>query len=206
MSTHSLNGGKAAGPPPGVPDVDAVLEMEESGPKLVAAQQASLPRAWRRFDRALVATTEITLFLVGAVFTLMVSLEVLSRYVFDFSMFFVNAAARFLLVWFFLLGAGIALRHGAHVGFELLLSWMSPARRRTVVLVGYVLSLIFFVEMLWGGVYSLRPALAQNEAGLGISLIWIVAAVPVGFVLLTYHMSVLMYVMLRQRPGQEPAP
>ena len=113
--------------PPALPEVDAMQNMEEAGPRLVKEQEAVLPPTWRAFDRVLVVTTEFVLFLVGALFTIAVTLAVLTRYVFDFSLFWVDASARFLLVWFFLLGAGIALRHGAHVGFELLLSWLTPS-------------------------------------------------------------------------------
>ena len=194
--------------PSGVPDagaggeaaslaqVDMLQAMEHAGPRAVAAQQALLAPSWRRLDRAVVLTTEFTLFLVGALFTVMITLAVLTRYVFDFSLFFVDASARLLLVWFFLLGAGIALRHGAHVGFELLLSWMPPRRQRAMRLLGYALSLAFFLQMLWGGLYAMGPAAAQTEAGLGISVAWTVAAVPAGFLLLTYHVVVMIYAEL----------
>ena len=194
--TTTTQSAKLAGPD--LPEVDPLHNLEEAGPRLVKAQQAMLPPAWRSVDRGIVAATEFTLFLVGALFTIVVTLAVLTRYVFDFSLFFVDASARLLLVWFFLLGAGIALRHGAHVGFELLLSRLSSRRQRIVRLAGYGFSLVFFLEMLWGGLYAMKPAMAQTEAGLGISLVWIVAAVPAGFILLTYHIVVLIYAEVRR--------
>ena len=183
---------------PKLPDVDAMAEMEHAGARAVAAQQAVLPRGWAAVDRSIILVTEFTLFLVGALFTVMVTLAVITRYALNFSLFFVDASARLLLVWFFLLGAGIALRHGAHVGFELVLSRMSPRKQRTARLLGLMLCLVFFLEMLWGGVYAMGPASAQTEAGLNISLVWIVAAVPAGFLLLTYHVVVLIYAELRK--------
>ena len=69
------------------------------------------------------------LFVIGALFTGMIVLEVVSRYLFDFSIFFINGAAQFLLVWFFLLGAGLALREGSHVGVEFLIKAVSTASR-----------------------------------------------------------------------------
>jgi TRAP-type C4-dicarboxylate transport system permease small subunit len=183
---------------PDLPEGDALRNMEEAGPRLVREQQAILPPAWRALDRVVVTGTEVVLFLVGAMFTISVTLAVVTRYLLDFSLFWVDASARFLLVWFFLLGAGIALRHGAHVGFELLLSWLAPRRQRVVRLVGYALSIVFFLEMLWGGLYAIKPSLAQTDAGLGVSLVWIVAAVPAGFVLLTYHMIVLIYAEVKR--------
>lgn len=175
--------------------------------RAVAAQQKVLPSSWRTFDRLLLHVTSLALFAVGAVFTVMVTAEVVSRYALGSSIFFVNSGARLLLVWFFLLGAGVALRHNAHVGFELLVSRMHGARRRAVLTAAYACSLVFFLEMIWGGLYSIAPAIPQNEAGLGISVVWFVLAVPVGFFLLAYHMIVLLAVLWREPTAidQQPA-
>ena len=175
----------------------ATTTVDDAGARRVAAQASALPDAWRHADRLLVGGTEAGLFAIGVLFTLMITLEVISRYVFSFSIYFVNAAARFLLVWFFLLGAGIALRHGAHVGFELLLSAMTPRRRKTVVLFGLALIVVFCLEMVWAGFHSLGPAMNQTEAGLDIALAWVVLAIPLGFALLLYHASVLLWIELR---------
>ena len=180
-------------------------DVDHRAAQLVAAQQAALPAAWRAIDRAVLYATNGALFVIGAVFTIIVTAEVVSRYGFSHSIFFVNAGARLLLVWFFLLGAGIALRHLAHVGFELLVSRMHGARRRNVLTIAYACSLVFFLEMIWGGVYAIGPALPQNEAGLGISVVWFVLAVPVGFVLLAYH-AIVMLVALWRAPLAEASP
>src|SRR4029077_15569959 len=91
----------------------------------------------------------------------------------------------------------------AHVGFELLVSRIHGAKRRAVLTIAYVSSLVFFLEMIWGGIYSIGPAIPQNEAGRGIRVVWFVLAVPVGFGLLTYHMIVLLTVLWRQPPQAE---
>ena len=112
-------------------------DVGDRASRAVAEQQATLPPVWNSFDRMLIHSTSLVLFAVGAVFTVMVTAEVVSRYVLGSSIFFVNSGARLLLVWFFLLGAGIALRHNAHVGFELLVSRMHGVRRRNVLTVAY---------------------------------------------------------------------
>ena len=113
-----------ATPPP-----DEIVDPDVAGRRKVEGQWSLLPEGWRRFDRGIITGTQYLLCVVGILFAAMITLEVLSRYVFSFSMYFVNAASRLLLVWFFLLGAGIAMRHGAHVGFELLLSKVAPGPR-----------------------------------------------------------------------------
>lgn len=183
-------------------DVDA----EVAGRLAVEAQTARLPRAWRRADRVLIESTHVALFAIGMVFTLMITLEVISRYVFSFSISFVNALARLLLVWFFLLGAGIALRRGAHVGFELLLSRLGPRPRKLLVLLGLALAAIFYLEIIWSGLYALGPARTQTEAGLDVSLLWVVTAIPIGCALLLYHTLVIMWLEARRVPAEGTRP
>jgi len=172
-------------------------DVGDRAERAVRQQQSALPPVWRAFDRGLIRATSLALFVIGALFTVMVTAEVFSRYVLSFSIFFVNAGARLLLVWFFLLGAGVALRHLAHVGFELFVSRMHGARRRNLLTLAHACSLVFFLEMIWGGAYAIGPALPQNEAGLGISVAWFVLAVPVGFVLLAYHAIVMLVALWR---------
>ena len=193
--------GESVRPGPGEPVSDVMEQVGDAGAARVEAQLQLLPAAWRRADREIVRGTEFVLFAIGALFTIMITLEVISRYVFNFSISFVNAAARLLLVWFFLLGAGVALRHGSHVGFELLLAALSLRKRRIVVLAGQFLGLVFFIEMVWGGLHALGPGWRQIEPGLGISLGWAFLAIPVGFALLIYHMVLLIVVELRHAPA-----
>jgi TRAP-type C4-dicarboxylate transport system permease small subunit len=185
------------------------MTMEEDAgdraQRAVAEQQSVLPPVWRTLDRSVLALTSIALFTIGVVFTVMVTAEVVSRYLLSFSIFFVNAGARLLLVWFFLIGAGVALRHNAHVGFELIVSRLHGVGKRGMLTAAYLCSLVFFLEMIWSGIYSVSPALPQTEAGLGVSVMWFVLAVPVGFALLAYHALVLLYVLWREPRSIEAA-
>ncbi len=168
--------------------------------------QIDLPPTWRRFDRWLVSLTEIVACAVGMTFTVLISLEVVSRYVFSFSIFAINSAAVILLVWFFMLGAGLALRQGAHVGFELLFAYMSPPVARAAFAVGQTMTLLFFVAMAWSGVRSLGSASRQMEGALGISLVWVMLSIPVGFALLIYNQIAMLASLARKaaRQGVKP--
>ena len=166
--------------------------------RLFSEQIAALPIWLQAGDRFILKVTEWALVVVASVFTVIVSFEVASRYLFGFSTYFVNAGSRFLLIWFFLLGAGLALRTGGHIGIELLMKFLGPKARRTVWMIAQILALIFFVEMVFGGVISLGPALRQEDPSLYISLFWAFLAVPVGFALLIYHTVVLVLVEFRK--------
>ena len=159
----------------------------------------SLLPAWRRFDKRLIPTTEFLLFVIGVTFTGLVTLEVVSRFLFSFSVFFTNAMARYLLVWFFLLGAGPALRKGAHVGFDMVIRDLPAPLRGMAEALAHVLVLVFFALMIWSGVSSLPQAASETDSSMGVSSVWGMAALPVGFALLFYHQS---SVMLERRLGR----
>jgi TRAP-type C4-dicarboxylate transport system permease small subunit len=176
---------------------DSAMQAEVSDVAKIEKQYALLPPAWRTIDRLVIQLTEMSLFVIGILFTIAVTLEVVSRYIFNFSIFQVDGAARFLLLWFFLLGAGPALRYGGHVGFELLVKALPFKSQRYLILFTQLLTMVFFLQMVWGGYYSLGPAAAQNEPGLDISLFWAFLAIPVGFATLCYHLLVMMFIEFR---------
>lgn len=178
-----------------------LADADEVGRLKIEGQWAMLPEGWRAVDRGIVVGTQWLLCVVGVLFAIIISVEVLSRYVLGFSIYVTNALSRLLLVWFFLLGAGIAMRQGAHVGFELLLSYASPRARRTIVLVGLVTCMVFSAEMIYAGVAALGPAWGQTEPGLDISLAWPILAIPAGFALTLYHTAVILFVATRSRPA-----
>jgi TRAP-type C4-dicarboxylate transport system permease small subunit len=159
--------------------------------------RTALPPAWRRADRWLLRATEALVCLVGVAFTVLITLEVASRFLFQFSIFFINSAARFLLVWFFLLGAGLALRQGAHVGLELLAGRLRPAPAQALAVLAQLVLLLFFGLMIWSSWAALGPAARQVDSALGLSILWVMLAFPVGFVLLLYHQLVLLHGTLR---------
>jgi TRAP-type C4-dicarboxylate transport system permease small subunit len=158
-----------------------------------------VPAGWLRLDRWVLAVTHGMLFVIGALFTGMIVLEVVSRYLFDFSIFFINGAAQFLLVWFFLLGAGLALREGSHVGVEFLTNAVSTRAGQVMHGVAQALTFVFFCQMLWSGLLSLPDSWNQTEASTGLSLLWVTLAFPVGFALLIYHQIAIFTAIMRIR-------
>ena len=172
---------------------------EKSWEKQIDEQFSLLPPTLLRFDRGVVKATEWTVVLTGSVFTCLIVFDVASRYIFGVSSFFVSGAAKFLLFWFFLLGAGLALRQGSHVGFEMLVNSFRPGPRRSIKFITRLLVLVFFLEMLWGGLSMLGPAMGEVDPALDVSLFWGFLAIPVGFALLIYHLFILM--ILDGRPA-----
>jgi TRAP-type C4-dicarboxylate transport system permease small subunit len=172
---------------------DQFLEPSEDRYRL------NLSAAWLRLDRAVLAATRAVLLVIGSLFTVMIVLEVASRYLADFSIFFINGAAQFLLVWFFLLGAGLALREGGHVGVELITKAVPARTGRVLHGIAQAFTFVFFCQMLCSGLLALPSSWHQTEASTGMSLLWVMLAFPVGFLLLIYHQLVIYLSVLRSR-------
>ena len=98
------------------------------------------------------------------------------------------------------------MRQGAHVGLELLVDRLPRAQARAAALLAQLLVLAFFVLMLWSGWAALGPAARQVDSALGISILWVMLAFPVGFILLIYHQVTLLFASLRGRSPDETSP
>jgi TRAP-type C4-dicarboxylate transport system permease small subunit len=143
--------------------------------------------SWKRIDAGIRRATEIVLLVIGVTFTVLICLQVVSRFVFDFSIFAINALARFLLLWFFFLGMGLALRKKLHVGFELIQRSMPPLAKRLAEGAVHLCIFVFCLEILWAGLLALPPSLRQIDGSLEVSTFWAVVSIPVGIALLIYH-------------------
>ena len=69
----------------------------------------------KRLDSRLITITKIVVVFIGILFTILICLEVVSRFIFNFSIYLTNGLARFLLIWFFFLGAGLAMKKNGSV-------------------------------------------------------------------------------------------
>lgn len=182
-------------------DTGAPVEGAET-----AIPPVDLPSFWSPLDSALLSATKLFVVAVGVAFIVLVTLEVASRFLFGQSVSMVNGTSRFLLVWFFMIGAGLALRQGAHVALDILGKRLPPLPATILYFVAQMLTLTFLLQLLWGGYVALNASFSQVEGSLGVSLAWVMAAFPVGFGLLIYHQMVLVTGAVRKLTGKATKP
>ncbi len=161
-----------------------------------------LPAFWLPFDNGILAATKVVCIVIGLGFTVLVSSEVVSRFLIGQSISWVNGTARFLLVWFFMIGASLALRQGGHVALDVLGKMLPPVPRTIVYFLAQILTMTFLLELLWSGYVALNGAFPQTEGSLGISMAWVMSAFPVGFAFLIYHQIVLVISATRTLSGK----
>jgi TRAP-type C4-dicarboxylate transport system permease small subunit len=162
---------------------------------------------FKTIDRIIIVATQVTLFVIGAAFSVLLFAGVIGRYLADFPVGAIEASARLLLVWFFLLGAGLALRQGMHVGSDFVRAALPRPVGRFVELLAHLTSLAFIALLLSGSARALSAAASQVEPALGVSGLWGILAVPLGAALLGYHQLMLIFERFsgsRDRRVQQP--
>ena len=86
-----------------------------------------------RFERYLVAANRAIIFLMMAVMATLVFVNVVTRYVFNFSIIWAEEVSQYLMIWIAYLGAGLALREGRHVAVEMLQDRLPAAQQQAPV-------------------------------------------------------------------------
>jgi TRAP-type C4-dicarboxylate transport system permease small subunit len=145
-----------------------------------------------RFERYLVAINRAIIFLMMAVMATLVFINVITRYLLNFSIIWAEEVSQYLMIWIAYLGAGLALREGRHVALEMLHDRLSaPLSRRVRMAVGgLILAFLGWVTVL--GLQFAVFVWSQETPVLNISLGIPSLAIPVGTLLFAVHL-VLMF-------------
>jgi TRAP-type C4-dicarboxylate transport system permease small subunit len=157
-----------------------------------------------RFERYLVAANRAIVFAMMAVMATLVFVNVVARYVFNFSIIWTEEVSQYLMIWIAYLGAGLALREGRHVAVEMLQDRLptSLGRRLRMAVGGLVLIFLGVVTVL--GFQFAAFVWNQETPVLNISLGIPSLAIPIGTLLFALHLILMFrnYVGKQYAPGQ----
>jgi len=136
--------------------------------------------------------------LVGAMAVLVFG-NVVSRYLLNFSLIWVEELTRYMMVWVGFLGSGLVLRLGAHVGVEAFQDLL-PRAAAQVLRAGIVALLAAtFAAMTWLGVRYAAFAWDQETPALNWSTGAIYLAIPIGSALMLAHLAFIARTYVRAR-------
>lgn len=120
-----------------------------------------------------------------AFITLTIIIEVLRRFVFDFSSIWGEESARYAFIYLVWIGAAVGVRNRSHISFSIIVD-MLPARGAACFsMFGNLAIMTFAVFALY---WSIEPVLTSIKygsvsEGLQLSRAWFLFAVPLGFTL-----------------------
>lgn len=167
-----ISGGlkEAGAHPAGAPDRSFVVLVEKG---------ASVKRA---LDWVMFLNRKVLVGLL-VVFTFVIVLQVIFRYVLNAPLTWTEQVARYLFVWMVMLGTPLALRMNVHIAFDTVLR-MFPARVRAIISTVNVMLIAAFAAYWFR--HSLNLVLRSTRtiaAGIDIPINYVYSAQPVAAVL-----------------------
>jgi len=156
-----------------------------------------------RFERYFLAANRAVIFMMMAVMTTLVFVNVVARYAFNFSIIWTEEVSQYLMIWIAYLGAGLALREGRHVALEMLHDRLPVALSRKVRMVVGSLLLAFLGVVTVLGFQFAVFVWNQETPVLNISLGIPSLAIPIGTLLFAAHLVLMFrnYADRRFTPG-----
>ncbi len=126
--------------------------------------------------------------LLMAAITIIVFLQVLTRYVLAYPWGWPEELARILFVWVALLGAALAFRGAGHFSIEAFLACLPAPVRRVVGISVRVVLLGFLLLVASLGLQATLRVLDQPTTAMEVSISWGYASVPVSFACMAIEM------------------
>jgi TRAP-type C4-dicarboxylate transport system permease small subunit len=123
-----------------------------------------------------------------ATMAVLVFANVVSRYLLNYSIIWVEELTRYMMVWVGFLGAGLVLRLGAHIAVEAFQDLLPPRAARALRAGIVVLLGATFAAMTWLGVRYAAFAWDQETPVLNWSTGAVYLAIPIGSALLLAHL------------------
>ena len=133
--------------------------------------------------------------------------EVVRRFVLDFSSIWGEETARYAFIYLVWIGAAAAVRDRAHIRIDVLLTFLPPRARTAIFLLGDVLMGVLATVILY---LSIGPFLGSIQygsviEGLRVLRAWVLFAVILGFALLLFRVAQsIVYDVSDLRAGRPP--
>lgn len=135
----------------------------------------------------------IILSLMLGVMSILIILQVISRFLIHFPLTWSEELSRYLMVYIVFAGASLAMRHNQLISIELLPELLSAKKRKIVIILVAIFSIVFFGILFFQGLNMLEHVQAQTSPGLGISMAIPYAALPIGSLLLALNALALIF-------------
>lgn len=144
-----------------------------------------------------------------AFIAIVIVVEVLRRFVFDYSSIWGEEAARYAFIYLVWIGAAVGVRNRSHIRFTILIDMLPPRGAAAMSIIGNVAIMCFAVIAFYWSVEPLKTSLAFGSVteGLRLPRAWFLIAVPLGFTLvLLRSIGVLVEDFRAFSAGRRPPP
>jgi TRAP-type transport system small permease protein len=157
----------------------------------------------RSLSNLLDAVTKQALWLAIALMLVLTAAQVFSRYLLNHAFFWTEELVRYLFIWTSFLGASVAFKRGAHLGFVLLVDSLGKTLLgRFLTLIRDVSVLISLLILAYYGSTLTYLNASNRSITLGVSMAVPYGIIPVcAFVMLVHHIVNVVTARSPERPS-----
>ncbi len=149
--------------------------------------QKKIQKKISQISRIINLTVENLLFAMGFSMAILVAVQVFFRYVLNYSLFWSEELARYLLVWLTFLGASVAYHKNLHPGVDAIYVRMGKIPKKISFFLVHFLSLFLFAIMIFFGIKFAWFVRLQISPALAIPKWIIFSVIPVSGLILLIH-------------------
>lgn len=142
-------------------------------------------------QRTLVRATELLILVLSTAFVLIVIYAVASRYIFGFSITWIEEIVRFLMVWIVFVGISVVAYERGHMSMDAIRERLPMTARRALDLASNLLIIFFLCIVFYHGLKLAVSAIPQVSPVSRVSYFWPYLSLPVGAAL-----AIVQYVFL----------
>jgi TRAP-type C4-dicarboxylate transport system permease small subunit len=130
----------------------------------------------------------------------LVFVNVVSRYAFNYSIIWVEELTRYMMVWVGFVGSGLVLRYGAHIAVDVFQDLLPKRAAQALRAAVVVVLAAAFAAMTWLGLQYVRFAWDQETPVLNWNFGLVYLAIPIGSALMLAHLLLIAkpYVIARE--------
>lgn len=123
--------------------------------------------------------------------SLLVFVQVVLRYLFNYSLHWSGETAIYLIIWFIFIGSSIAVRKNAHVSVDAVVAYLPPLFKKIFAIIATLLCILFCVILIKAGwdMVSMVSRRGTIIPSIGIPMYIPYLAIPVGFTLMLIRFS-----------------
>jgi TRAP-type transport system small permease protein len=134
------------------------------------------------FGRLIWKLIDVTALVAFAVMLVLVTLQVVFRYVIQVSVPWTEEAARWFYAWQIFLGSSLAMRDRLHLQITVLLDRFSGKPRAVLDFLTALTGLGFLTGVIWGSLLMIRAVYPVQAGSFPVSTSYLYLSIPVGLI------------------------
>ncbi|HSF96366.1 MAG TPA: TRAP transporter small permease [Thermohalobaculum sp.] len=125
-----------------------------------------------------------------AMLVITMAVEVVRREVFHYSSIWGEEIVRYAFIYLAWIGAAAAVRERGHIRIDVLFHYVGPRVKAALYIFGDLVMLVIALLAVWWSFETLAVSwkFGSVSHGLRVSMVWFLAAVPLGFALMIFRL------------------